>query len=221
MHGCAWCPQRPEEGAGSPETGVREACESPCECWVWNLSPLEERPQQVLLTTEPGHKPQSHSLHGGCTCSKEQKCSLDKKHQACFTYCFDNQSLTFTELLPRYPCPHLENLSKVKPTAFGVHGGVRSPLYAPGIPRRCKRWHSIPFQPPSAAVQFCVGKHLFLQDPAILTLSPESVHSRQAFHLWVTSQALYCFLLSSLQISPIFGVCIIIFRLPESFIEFR
>ena len=41
------CPQRPEEGIGSPGTGVRDSCKPPCECWELNLDPLEG--QQVLL----------------------------------------------------------------------------------------------------------------------------------------------------------------------------
>lgn len=43
----AWCPQKPEEGAGA---GVADSCESPHGCWKWNLGSLEE--QQVLLTDE-------------------------------------------------------------------------------------------------------------------------------------------------------------------------
>lgn len=30
---CAWCPRRPKEGDRSPETGIRDDCESPCGCW--------------------------------------------------------------------------------------------------------------------------------------------------------------------------------------------
>lgn len=30
---CAWCPRRPKEGDRSPETGIRDGCESPCRCW--------------------------------------------------------------------------------------------------------------------------------------------------------------------------------------------
>lgn len=30
---CAWCPRRPKEGDRSPETGIRDGCESPCGCW--------------------------------------------------------------------------------------------------------------------------------------------------------------------------------------------
>ena len=45
MH--AWCPQKPEEGAGAR---VTDSCESPHGCWKWNLGSLEE--QQVLLTDE-------------------------------------------------------------------------------------------------------------------------------------------------------------------------
>lgn len=49
MH--AWCPQRPEEDAGSPGTGVTEDCELLCECSKLNPGPFQE--QLVLLSTDP------------------------------------------------------------------------------------------------------------------------------------------------------------------------
>lgn len=39
------------EDAISPETGVTDSCELPCECWKLNPSPLEK--QLELLTAEP------------------------------------------------------------------------------------------------------------------------------------------------------------------------
>ena len=45
------CPQRPEEGAGSPGARVTDSCEPPCGGWELNPGPLEEQP--VFLTTEP------------------------------------------------------------------------------------------------------------------------------------------------------------------------
>ena len=45
---CSW---RPEEGVGSPETGVTGGCEPLCGCWELNPGPLQE--QQGLLSTEP------------------------------------------------------------------------------------------------------------------------------------------------------------------------
>ena len=50
-HVCAWCLWWPEEGIGSPGTGVTDSCELPCGCWELNPGPLEE--QSVLLTTGP------------------------------------------------------------------------------------------------------------------------------------------------------------------------
>lgn len=35
----AWCCWGPEEGVGSPETGVKDSCEMPRGCWELNLSP--------------------------------------------------------------------------------------------------------------------------------------------------------------------------------------
>lgn len=40
----------------SPKTGVPEDFEWPCECWEWNLDPLEEH--LVLLTAEMSLQPQ-------------------------------------------------------------------------------------------------------------------------------------------------------------------
>lgn len=45
-----WCPRRPEEGIGSPGTGVTDDWESPCGCWESNPVPLVE--QQVFLTAQ-------------------------------------------------------------------------------------------------------------------------------------------------------------------------
>ena len=41
--------RRPEEGVGSPGTGITDGCEPPCGCWESNPGPLEEQP--VLLPT--------------------------------------------------------------------------------------------------------------------------------------------------------------------------
>ena len=46
----AKCPQKPEEGARSPGTGVTDAHELLCECWELNTGPPEE---QVPSPTEP------------------------------------------------------------------------------------------------------------------------------------------------------------------------
>lgn len=48
MH--AWCLKGPEECVGSFETGVKDRCETLCECWELNPDCLEEQP--VLLTAE-------------------------------------------------------------------------------------------------------------------------------------------------------------------------
>ena len=40
---CGWCPQKEEEGTGSPETRVANRCGPSCECWELNPGPLEER----------------------------------------------------------------------------------------------------------------------------------------------------------------------------------
>ena len=48
---CMQCPQRPEEGIGTPGTGVTDNCELPCEYWESNLGLPEE--QTVLLNIEP------------------------------------------------------------------------------------------------------------------------------------------------------------------------
>lgn len=46
---CVWCPWRPEEGNRCSGTGVAETQEAFCECWIFNLGPLQEQP---LLLTE-------------------------------------------------------------------------------------------------------------------------------------------------------------------------
>lgn len=48
------CPNRPEEGIGSPEPGVVGGCE-PCVCWELNSGPLKE--QQAFLAAEPSLQP--------------------------------------------------------------------------------------------------------------------------------------------------------------------
>lgn len=35
------CPERPEEGIGSLETGTTDGCEPLCGSWEWNLGPQE------------------------------------------------------------------------------------------------------------------------------------------------------------------------------------
>ena len=40
-HIYSWCPQRPEEGARSPGTGLTGGCEPPCGCWESNLCPCK------------------------------------------------------------------------------------------------------------------------------------------------------------------------------------
>lgn len=52
--------QWPEESARSPETGVTEGCEAPCECWELNASPLEDQP--VPLTDETLSRPNTHNF---------------------------------------------------------------------------------------------------------------------------------------------------------------
>lgn len=47
-HVHAWCPWRPEEGAGSPGTGVTGICEPSCGCWEPNPGYVPEK--QVFLT---------------------------------------------------------------------------------------------------------------------------------------------------------------------------
>ena len=37
---CMQCPQRQEEGIGSPGTGVGDGCRLPCDCWELNPGPL-------------------------------------------------------------------------------------------------------------------------------------------------------------------------------------
>lgn len=45
----------PEEGVGSPETGVTGGYESACAFWEQNLDPLQE--QLLLLITDPSLQP--------------------------------------------------------------------------------------------------------------------------------------------------------------------
>lgn len=56
MNVCAWYPQRPEEGARSPEMGITDTWDPPSECWELNLGPLQE--QQMLLTAKSSLQPQ-------------------------------------------------------------------------------------------------------------------------------------------------------------------
>lgn len=48
---CVWCCWEPEEGVGSPQTGVNDSCEMSCGCLESNQGPPEEHP--VFLTAEP------------------------------------------------------------------------------------------------------------------------------------------------------------------------
>ena len=48
-------PEEPEEGIGSPGTGVTDGCEPPCGCWEQSSCPLEE--QQMVLIAEPSLQP--------------------------------------------------------------------------------------------------------------------------------------------------------------------
>jgi E3 ubiquitin-protein ligase NEDD4 len=41
-HVGAWCLWRPDESAGSSETGLTDDCEPPCRCWELNPSPLQK-----------------------------------------------------------------------------------------------------------------------------------------------------------------------------------
>lgn len=49
------CPQRPEQGIGSPDTGVTDTCELPHGCWESNLGSPQE--QHMLSTTSPHLQP--------------------------------------------------------------------------------------------------------------------------------------------------------------------
>ena len=59
---CALCPQKSEDGMGSPGPGVRDSCRLLCGCWELNPGPMEEQP--VLLTTEPSLQPQLYIFKG-------------------------------------------------------------------------------------------------------------------------------------------------------------
>lgn len=55
---CTLCVQflwQPEEDVVFSGIGSSNACEFPCECWEWNLSPPKEKP--VLFTAEPSLRP--------------------------------------------------------------------------------------------------------------------------------------------------------------------
>jgi hypothetical protein len=41
--------QRPEEAIRSPESGVTDGCELPCECWDSNLGPMKEQALKLQL----------------------------------------------------------------------------------------------------------------------------------------------------------------------------
>lgn len=49
-HAHAWCPQKSEDGIGSPGTGAMDGHEAPCKCSELNPTPLEK--QQMFSTTE-------------------------------------------------------------------------------------------------------------------------------------------------------------------------
>lgn len=55
-HVSACIPQRPQEGIGSPGTGITEGCKMPCGCSESNLGLLEKQP--VFLTAWPSLQPQ-------------------------------------------------------------------------------------------------------------------------------------------------------------------
>lgn len=58
---CAWCPQRPEGGLGSPQSGATDNYKLSHGCWDLKLGPLKEHP--VLLATEPSSPvPRKNSL---------------------------------------------------------------------------------------------------------------------------------------------------------------
>lgn len=70
------CPQKSEEGTGSPGTGVMDVCELLCWCWESNPGPLQEL--AVLLTAELPVRPQ-HSfllMWHGKLCYNSSCCSV-------------------------------------------------------------------------------------------------------------------------------------------------
>lgn len=56
----AWCPEKPEEDIGYPETGLTNSCELPCGYWKLNSRPFQE--QQVLLMIESSYDTQKLSF---------------------------------------------------------------------------------------------------------------------------------------------------------------
>ena len=46
---CVQCPQRPEEGVRSSETGNPDSCESSCDCWTLNSGCLQEQPAFLMV----------------------------------------------------------------------------------------------------------------------------------------------------------------------------
>ena len=54
-HKHAWYPQRSEDGAVSPGTGVTNGCELPRGFWEVNPGPLQEQPE--ILTAQPSLQP--------------------------------------------------------------------------------------------------------------------------------------------------------------------
>ena len=60
---CVWCPQRLEDGTGSPETGVADGCEPTCGCCESNPGSLEE--QSVFLTAKPSFQLPPRFLFNG------------------------------------------------------------------------------------------------------------------------------------------------------------
>lgn len=65
---CIQCPQRPEEGFGSSETGIADGYLLPRRCWEPNPGLLQEQP--MCLMAEPSLQPQPCRELTGCSETK-------------------------------------------------------------------------------------------------------------------------------------------------------
>lgn len=91
---CMQYPKRPDEGAGSPGTGVADVCELPCGCWEG---------QPVLSTTAPSLQAPLHSSSFSHGLAVQHKSSLSSLCSTSWPQMHDPLSQPSEAITPGFP----------------------------------------------------------------------------------------------------------------------
>jgi hypothetical protein len=113
-HICVCCPENPEEGIRSPESGVTDSCEPLGGCWESNPVPLQK--QQGLLTAEPSLQAGFSALNPKANRIDSPKMSVRPCHPPAladlYAHPIPSDTCCLSPTLPFYTSPALEACSE-------------------------------------------------------------------------------------------------------------